>query len=559
MYLLFHTQEPTLKLALEHISEDMIRNCCHPKFYERGLAYFHDDAVEEIYFENENNLSAVVVGQKNYSVEIVLNNNIVESQCSCPFEDDVCKHIICVLFYLQHRFDKIDTSRQSSENQFFYHPNNFEAYLQSLSKEELIKLLHEHAPKNFKKEIENRFLSEPDAEKLLLKTSKSINKFFGDTALLYSPTEFEETLVNKLEELRGIWDKKSQPIADLLLTIIKKINDVQDEGYLYSENYDSGHYGGEEYFEGQDLTKYIIDFIKQLPLTKRFEFISEIKIVIDGLSYDFSVANIPNKLSELFTASELPDVKEYYLARIKNGKHYNEEEFYKILSPLFSDTEKEYVLKQTSSANGSLTLALAKFHETQNRINLAMQVLDDFIRQYGDDHSCPKEIFTTRLNYGLSQNEDRSILSNIAQQALSKHADSEMLNTVTVALPEYAKQFEAVLKTENESQLFKYFETANRLDEAVELIKEKNISDWETYPFWCKHKQKFKQDAQDAFEKRITENLQLVKDSAYQTVTETLLQLRQINPELCQKWLMEIKTTFSRRRNLMQMLQKNFR
>lgn len=513
--------------------------------------------MEEIYFDNENKLCATVSGQDEYTIIIDQENSAINGQCSCPYDGgDVCKHIVSVLFFALNDYDKIKI-KKSNQNKNKTSPSSgdFEAYLNTLSKEELIRMLKDYAPKNFRKQIENTFLSETDTDALFWKTITAINKILKDDELLYSAYSFEDALVAKLEKLRGIWGKKPDKISDLLLDTLQKINDVQDEGYLYSENYNGG-WGSEEYFEGDDLKNYMIDFIKQLPIEKRLDFVQNVIKLTEKFGYDSAVCHISKELHTFFSDSELPHLKKYYLSLVQNGNYYNEEEYYKRLSSVFSEEEKEFVLKKTSVSSAELTSTLAKFYEDKNRITNAVSVLDDFISKHKSSNYCPKDIFLLRLQYGTQQNEPSENLSSLAKQGLSLHPDSQMLKSILSFLPEYNVLLEELLKTKNSYEIFKYYESNNRLNEAVALIKGKKIGEYESYLFWCRHKQLFKQEAQEAFEERIVKNLTETKDSAYQTVTDTLIQLRQIAPDVFTHWLNEIKTRYSRRRNLMQMLQK---
>ena len=556
MYQLFKTKKTNLKEFLENISEEQIQNICAFKIYERGEDYYYDGAVEEIYFNNENKLSATISGQDEYSVIIEQENFAIIGQCSCPNDQgDVCKHIVAALIFTMNDYKKIALkTTDKKQNKSASSTGDFETYLNSLSKEELIRLVIDYAPKKFRTQIENIFLSESEADVLFRKISNSITKIFEDDKLLYSPNAFEGALVAKLDELRGIWAKKKDAISTLIMDLLEEIDDLQDEGYLYSDSYYG--WGSEEYFEGNDLKNYLVDFIRHLPIEEKLNFIQKVAQLTESFNNDSTFCDLSNELQDLFTDSELSHLKQYYLSLVRGGNYYHEEAYYKRLSNEFSAEEKEFVLKKTSSASVVLSLDLARFYDEKGRIADAVAVLDRFIKKHRDSYNCPEDVFLLRLEFGTRQKEPRKKLFSLAKQGLSLHSDSEMLVSILSFLPEYDGQLEELLKTENPHEAFMYYESNNRLNEAVALIKAKRISEWEAYPFWCRHKQTFKQDAKKAFEERINSHLPEAKNRAYEVIADTLIQLRQIAPDDTAHWLQEIKTQYSRRRNLMQMLQK---
>lgn len=557
MNFLFKSDEDSLKSALSKITEDQIQDACTLTILERGEDYYSEGAVEEIHFESDNTLRATISGHQDYTVFIMQENHMIKGRCSCPYDGgDVCKHIVCTLFFAFHEYEHIPVvmSDQTSKTDGSA-SNEFRIFLDTRSKEELIDLLEKYAPKSYKQQVRNTFLSEPEADKLLFKVSAAIDKLFEDEDLLYSPADFEEAVVDKLEQLRGIWGKKPDAVAHLLLNTLSEIDHLQNDGYLYTENYESG-WGNEECFEGDSFMYYVLDFIKQLPIEKRLDFTRNLYQLTERLSYDNAISGINYYRDKLFSEEELPHLKNYYIELVTNGTSYNDMVFYNQLSSLFTDEENELVLGKISGTSAKLTIVFARFLEGRNRTPEALDTLNSFITINSERHACPEDIFILRLQFGLKQKENPDELFMVAIQALTIHANHNMLTTLVNLLPEFKDSFELFLKSKYPDQIFKYYESTNRLDEAVALIRAKKISDWDSYPFWCRHKKQFKQDAQEAFESRLEKNLVEAKDSAYEIVTETLIQLRQIAPDVSAEWLREIKIKYWRRKNLMYRIQK---
>lgn len=70
---------------------------------KRGLSYFKNGNVHEPEEITTGEFEAIVEGTEDYTVEMKINNGIVEEYvCSCPYDmGPVCKHVVAVLFYLQ--------------------------------------------------------------------------------------------------------------------------------------------------------------------------------------------------------------------------------------------------------------------------------------------------------------------------------------------------------------------------------------------------------------------------------------------------------------------------
>lgn len=81
----------------------MIQRLFPPHLYERGLRYYHDDRVQGLSFnKNEEAWFAQVEGSESYYVDInvsKLDSGTVKTYCECPafHTYDTCKHIVAVL------------------------------------------------------------------------------------------------------------------------------------------------------------------------------------------------------------------------------------------------------------------------------------------------------------------------------------------------------------------------------------------------------------------------------------------------------------------------------
>jgi len=154
-------------------------------------------------------------------------------------------------------------------------------YLENLSKEEIIDLITKLAPSSFLDNINTKFSSNNQGINTFNKISQTINSMFEDEILLYNPKKFEDKLLQQLETLRGLWDKLPLEIGDLIISIMKNVENAFDENYLYIENYQEE----DEYFESEAINQYIVDFANNLNPENKDNFLSNLQEILDSFSY----------------------------------------------------------------------------------------------------------------------------------------------------------------------------------------------------------------------------------------------------------------------------------
>ena len=84
----------------------------------KGNAYYRRGKVRKLIYTPKGNVSAVVHGSYNYSVEMHIDNRtgtISWANCSCPaFIQGVCKHCVAVLYACRSKFAEMDRKNKSS-------------------------------------------------------------------------------------------------------------------------------------------------------------------------------------------------------------------------------------------------------------------------------------------------------------------------------------------------------------------------------------------------------------------------------------------------------------
>ena len=103
------------------LTETGIKELVSGKIFHRGLEYFEEDAVRDIY-SIENTIEAYVegTGYRPYKVQIEFNKSGIKGTpvCSCPYAedfDDVCKHIVAVMLTVLKKPKTVKTREKLSD------------------------------------------------------------------------------------------------------------------------------------------------------------------------------------------------------------------------------------------------------------------------------------------------------------------------------------------------------------------------------------------------------------------------------------------------------------
>lgn len=172
--------------------------------------------------------------------------------------------------------------------------DNIRHDLERLTKDELIHLILTLAPQSFLENIKSQFASQEEALRVFKKASKTIGNILSDEELLYNPSGFERELLQQLEKLRGLWDKLPSQIGELIIKLIKDVEQAFEDGYLYLE-----HYGDEdEYFESEEVNEYVFQFVKTLPKDIQCDYVEELQEVLAHSGYS-TFMSVEQKLSQL--------------------------------------------------------------------------------------------------------------------------------------------------------------------------------------------------------------------------------------------------------------------
>jgi len=553
---IFSSKSVNLVEFINNLTTAEIKNCCESVYYERGKDYFESKAIKEFEYISENKIIAEVSGSEYYKVEIGKNENSVFASCSCPFNDDVCKHTIAVLLYAQK--NKSQNKNISTENNV----DIFDKHLESLSKSELIKLVQKYAPSDYKKTIVLKQSAPRDSENEFKRITDAIEDLLDDEDVLYNPERFETRLMKRINALKPILSIIPLKISDYLLELMEKIDDLQDEGYLWFEGYNRDGYYDEVYFEGDEFCKFIAHFIKIYPEEHLFEFKQKLFEIQSQCSHS-SFGSIEDYIGKFFDESNLELLKTNYLQSVKNSTNQNDTQYFKKIKSIINEEEKELILFETYKKESSLLFEFLEFLKTKERNKEALKILSDCLNEniHNYKHSDLKKeqiILSHKLNLPVK---------TFVIELFEKETYFSTLEFALKYLPEEKENLEKTLKSKNISQYFKYLEKKMRLEEAHQLILENTIEDNNSFfsnkisesdvnEFYSKNKTTFTTHAEKFFINTIRKNEKSTGDTYYDNIYKALQQIKSINPNKVQEIVFELKDKYKRRTNLIKLLNK---
>jgi hypothetical protein len=541
-YLLDATSELIME-CLSGISEEDVRDCSDYKIFRRGQEYYQEGMVEDVLHNTANNtVFATVKGTREYRIEFYMDKGGIYSTCDCPF-DGVCKHTVAALLLMVHEgTDKIRTFTLPG-------PTTVESldflkkYLKSLSKNDLVLLVMKFAPTNFVTEVQNRELPVTDAEAIFRKTEKKIRKFFEDEELLYDPKGMEKALMLQLNHLKGLETLIATEIGELILFIIRSIEQAFNEGYLYLDNYYQ-----DDYFESEAFCEYVIAYVKQLPFEAKTYYLGQLDQTLNEMSYD-TFYSIEESYHRFFLEQERADLKSF-VTREADLPVTLVSRLYQFLEPELGTDERESMLRIISKKNHEHFITLCRLLYEQKRFREILNLIRE--DPYGNDHLEDIRIAETYLEvtHKLNLNMDE-----VSEEAAGKCPRASLLQKIKTLKGTVGERCEEIVKQRNPEELLTFYEEENRLKDALALVQEPDLFyDDVTFAFFKKNRNHFPAETESFLRERIEENLKHTGKNHYERIAESLALMKQINSGRARRIAEEIRANFNRRRNLIEII-----
>ena len=173
------------------IALDNFESCVPYRILVRGEEYYETGAVSELEEDSPGEWTATVEGTENYSVEISMDGKEIESwYCDCPYDGEICKHVVATLLAIRDNEKKVNRSAFSKmkveveEAVVIDETVDIQQLLSFVNPQELSQFIYEYASMHpeFKTALLTRFMA-----KELSATSKEkdyraeIQKVFNDS------------------------------------------------------------------------------------------------------------------------------------------------------------------------------------------------------------------------------------------------------------------------------------------------------------------------------------------------------------------------------------------
>ena len=543
MHLLFTTIQNSLPAFFRLLPADALRDCCSPSDYSHGKDYFEAKAVSQLIFNNEKTrLNAIVNGNDNYSVTIMLDKGKITGSCTCAYYD-VCKHIVATMLYAydeKSAFGIVPVDVKDTGNLFVW-------YLHSLSKDELVALVDKFASEQFRTEVKNRFANADKAQKTFHEVEQTIRKFFDDDEMMYSPHNFSDALDYELEKLSGFEKSLVKEIEEMLFYIIKRVDECFEDGYLYDD------YGDENYDTSLRFDEFVVRYVSCLSSNRKTAILAKLDALLEAHMAYAAFDCLRDVAKSVFVEADLPFLKKVLMSDYRNISRKLAGYYYDHVTGLLSYDEKTDVLSVLIESDDVRAIELAALHDAHGNLSKATETMHAWIEINKDSFCCCEDAWSFYLDLLKKGNHD---LSDIAADAIINRSTARMLSKIISLTDSDPARYELLLEDRDAGELLRYLQQKERLPEALALVKRKKdkIYDHHILEFFKTHKLLFPEEAATCFGEVIEKNLQKTGNRYYEAITDAVRHLEKVNRAKADEYVSYIRTNYKRRRNLIDLL-----
>lgn len=522
---------------INSLTEPTLKNTFGLKTYQRGKEYFDNGQVLEVaYCNNKTTLQAVVEGNRKYRVLIEWHDHKPEISCSCPVGVN-CKHAVAVLLdAMQNEPGDADVARAKLHA-------GARVVLDTMTKTELIRYIIEKMPEKELRVLGNSVTDKNAALLLLQKAIARNTALFDNEDKLYDIEAFAQQLEKILQPLEGLEKIIPQELVSFTQEVMQLTNNAQDEGLLYDDYNDTGVKIPELFFT---LTRHALE---ALPARERAAAKETLLINLSEATYT-TFALLKSELQKMTHAPDKQtDPKTRLLSRlaILPAPYIRDE--YRVLEKTFSDTEKEQVLQYLCGYSDML-IQLAELYCRTGRNNKALQLLRTPV--YDNEVTwLPENIIMLFLRL---EKEAGSNMESVGTHLLKWMPTTNTLAALIKITGQHLPAWERILEQHSPDHYFRWLEINNRLNEALEYVKTKKGYYLDKDRFIIRHKKQFREEAEALLCSLIDSSLQRTGNSAYEDIGNYINHIREINPEMADGLVTDIRTRFPKRRKLMEVL-----
>lgn len=305
------------------------------KIIFRGREYYENAAVVDLEETGEGLWYAEVMGNDTYEVEVKLSGkNKVESySCDCPYDGDMCKHVVAVLFVLREELLNTVVKKKTDTK------TDFKKLLQKISLEEYQEFILTHAASDKKfKSLFQRYFADKDSQ---MDIAKSYTKHLKSVIRRYSNEDFIDyrSIHGLANEMNGLLDESQLLIGkgnflnafilarSVLIEVIEIITYCDDSsgyiGAIINSSIELIKNIAQEVSVTMEVRKEIFDFVQSainLPVYFEYgdfgyEMVDIYSILAIKLNKQTSYLNFIDGQIKEASAAEYSYRKDYFLVR----------------------------------------------------------------------------------------------------------------------------------------------------------------------------------------------------------------------------------------------------
>lgn len=239
------------------------------KIWQRGEEYYESGAVIDLQEISDEDWIATVQGTDDYAVEVLIENDIIASwNCDCPYEGEICKHVVATILAIRNHNEKVFQSafsgrmkqtdrvedavieeeipHQTSSNE------ELESLLSFLDHEELSQLVLEYASKSsaFSDFLKQRMQSNVQSEtekNFQVEVCMVFNSYTSSSRSRYrrydEPEHDWATILNKVDSFLSkakilIKGGNYDGAISIALQVLRSIGEEYDDDLLYNDSVD---------------------------------------------------------------------------------------------------------------------------------------------------------------------------------------------------------------------------------------------------------------------------------------------------------------------------------
>lgn len=573
-------------MAASFFSDQLAFNIARFHSYDKGKEYFEDGCVEKIWKEKDE-YKAIVKGSHPYQISLKFEDEELIYSCSCPFElDGACKHVVAAVLAF------------ASDKKIASHPPQKKPDKNDLAVKELLAKTTASRQQLFLEKILKKQPLLIDDLKVFLQGVKQTPVTISDYK-----TQFRERLDQMdLRELQQMWLQEGEDYYEdqYYEFSSESLGDVVDEFISTGEKYQENQNYGEALkiyqaiFEalsekqntipdavadlsdwfGEEMDKVITFYQKVLAKTDSKNLK---KIGIKFICFVFEYPSIYIDKSQILSGLKQTIINKGEAAyalecldfKTKTALSIEESSLLAFLYLLIGDMQSfENISLKYLKENPGLTLDLLRSYQKNNSkdkiIHIASQVLNNLT---GNDETDNKEIeiqIRRFLKNIYNSSEDyQGLIDNLEKLFLATGSLANYKELVKCYKdPREKEKFWQVIKKHFADEyevknVYRVFKLENQKQEILDLLRKYPQS--ECFPEMIAFIQKdYPQECFTAYKRKIEEILKVTDVRKYSEAAYHLKRMKEVGLDKdfagFTSW---IKTTYWRRRKLLEELQKN--